>query len=310
MDARLVEDDVREFRQPILDVLNPAAAGDLLRRQLIRLPERRFVDPIGLLQHPLAEAIGVEHLYRAAGDAVGLADQQPARLLLDDAGLDVRKLRKLGGQRQTGRSAADDENINLVRHGARCARCLNTLGGIGNLGVARLKSIQMELHEHLSRQISIWILLSMLTISMLVNDPRNLPASAETSVKDNNDMPGHLARRFQQIAVAVFLAEVEDAGFDLTPVQYAALATIKANPGLDQVTLAGLIAYDRTTITGVIDRPSRRASRSAAPPAATAARGSSKSPMKAGARCARSRRPSNLRSASCWAASARRRARN
>ena len=67
-------------------------------------------------------------------------------------------------------------------------------------------------------------------------------------------MPGHLARRFQQIAVAVFLAEVEEAGFDLTPVQYAALATIKANPGLDQVTLAGLIAYDRTTITGVIDR--------------------------------------------------------
>ncbi|MGY4236329.1 DNA-binding MarR family transcriptional regulator [Bradyrhizobium sp. USDA 4449] len=73
-------------------------------------------------------------------------------------------------------------------------------------------------------------------------------------MKDNNDMPGHLARRFQQIAVAVFLAEVGQAGFDLTPVQYAALATIKANPGLDQVTLAGLIAFDRTTITGVVDR--------------------------------------------------------
>ncbi len=71
---------------------------------------------------------------------------------------------------------------------------------------------------------------------------------------DTQDMPGHLARRFQQIAVAVFLAEVESAGFDLTPVQYAALASIKANPGLDQVTLAGLIAYDRTTITGVVDR--------------------------------------------------------
>lgn len=67
-------------------------------------------------------------------------------------------------------------------------------------------------------------------------------------------MPGHLARRFQQIAVAVFLAEVADAGFDLTPVQYAALATIGSNPGIDQITLAGLIAYDRTTITGVIDR--------------------------------------------------------
>ena len=68
------------------------------------------------------------------------------------------------------------------------------------------------------------------------------------------DMPGHLARRFQQIAMAVFLAEVEAAGFDLTPVQYAALAAIAANPSIDQITLAGLIAYDRTTITGVIDR--------------------------------------------------------
>jgi DNA-binding MarR family transcriptional regulator len=67
-------------------------------------------------------------------------------------------------------------------------------------------------------------------------------------------MPGHLARRFQQIAVAVFLAEVDQAGFDLTPVQYAALAAISANPDIDQITLAGLIAYDRSTITGVIDR--------------------------------------------------------
>jgi MarR family transcriptional regulator, temperature-dependent positive regulator of motility len=73
-------------------------------------------------------------------------------------------------------------------------------------------------------------------------------------VRDNNEMPGHLARRFQQIAVAVFLAEVGEAGFDLTPVQYAALAAIRTNPGIDQVTLAGLIAYDRTTITGVVDR--------------------------------------------------------
>ncbi len=50
-------------------------------------------------------------------------------------------------------------------------------------------------------------------------------------MKDIHDMPGHLARRFQQIAVAVFLTEVEDAGFDLTPVQYAALAAISSQPG-------------------------------------------------------------------------------
>ena len=73
-------------------------------------------------------------------------------------------------------------------------------------------------------------------------------------MKDLNDKPGHLARRFQQIAVAVFHAEMEDAGFDLTPVQYAALAAISAYPGMDQASLAGTIAYDRTTITGVIDR--------------------------------------------------------
>lgn len=66
--------------------------------------------------------------------------------------------------------------------------------------------------------------------------------------------PGHLARRFQQIAVAVFHAEVGGAGYDLTPVQYAALAATAQHPGIDQATLAGLIAYDRTTITGVIDR--------------------------------------------------------
>jgi DNA-binding MarR family transcriptional regulator len=89
---------------------------------------------------------------------------------------------------------------------------------------------------------------------MLVNSRPAFEFAVENLVRDNNEMPGHLARRFQQIAVAVFLAEVEEAGFDLTPVQYAALAAIKMNPGIDQVTLAGLIAYDRTTITGVVDR--------------------------------------------------------
>lgn len=71
---------------------------------------------------------------------------------------------------------------------------------------------------------------------------------------DHSQMPGHLARRFQQIAVAVFHAETEAAGFDLTPVQFAALSVLANQPGIDQATLAGLIAYDRTTIGGVVDR--------------------------------------------------------
>jgi DNA-binding MarR family transcriptional regulator len=73
-------------------------------------------------------------------------------------------------------------------------------------------------------------------------------------LQETHEMPGHLVRRFQQIAVAVFLAEVEAAGYDLTPVQYAALSAVGTRPGIDQVTLAGLIAFDRTTITGVVDR--------------------------------------------------------
>lgn len=73
-------------------------------------------------------------------------------------------------------------------------------------------------------------------------------------MKDLRDMPGHLIRRLQQVAVAVFHHEVEAAGFDMTPVQYAALSRVSDTPGVDQITLAGLIAYDRTTIAGVVDR--------------------------------------------------------
>lgn len=71
---------------------------------------------------------------------------------------------------------------------------------------------------------------------------------------DVNTMPGHLIRRYHQASVAIFHAGVAELGYDLTPVQYAALAKIEAQPGIDQVTLAGLIAYDRTTIGGVVDR--------------------------------------------------------
>ena len=67
-------------------------------------------------------------------------------------------------------------------------------------------------------------------------------------------LPGHLVRRLQQASVSLFVEETLNAGFDLTPVQYAALFGVSEHPGLDQISLAGLIAYDRTTIGGVIDR--------------------------------------------------------
>lgn len=67
-------------------------------------------------------------------------------------------------------------------------------------------------------------------------------------------MPGHLARRFHQISNALFDLETREAGLSLTPVQYAALVAVRDNPAIDQATLASLIAYDRTTIGGVVDR--------------------------------------------------------
>jgi len=67
-------------------------------------------------------------------------------------------------------------------------------------------------------------------------------------------MPGHLVRRLNQVSVSLFMEETTKAGFDLTPVQFAALSAIKATPALDQATLANHIAYDRVTIGGVVDR--------------------------------------------------------
>lgn len=73
-------------------------------------------------------------------------------------------------------------------------------------------------------------------------------------MNDIHAMPGYLVRRFQQIAVAIFLEEVAGVGVELTPVQFAALSVVASHPGVDQATLAGLIAYDRSTIGGVVDR--------------------------------------------------------
>jgi MarR family transcriptional regulator, lower aerobic nicotinate degradation pathway regulator len=69
-------------------------------------------------------------------------------------------------------------------------------------------------------------------------------------------LPGHQIRRLQQIAVGLFMEETAE--FDLTPVQFAALATVQRQPGIDQRTLARTIGFDTSTIGGVVDRLERR----------------------------------------------------
>lgn len=67
-------------------------------------------------------------------------------------------------------------------------------------------------------------------------------------------MPGHLIRRLHQISTHVFMTRTKEAGFDLTPVQFAALDAIRESPGIDQAGLAEAVAKDRATIGAVADR--------------------------------------------------------
>ena len=140
MHARLIEDDMRESGDsPSSTSWIRSRAKMAARLASLRLPERRLVDPVGFAFDALAEAERLEHFHRAAGDAVGLAELQRARLLLDDAGLDVGKGGELRGERQAGRPAADDQHIDLCgqRVGARARRgaserrrCRDRRGGI------------------------------------------------------------------------------------------------------------------------------------------------------------------------------------
>ena len=71
---------------------------------------------------------------------------------------------------------------------------------------------------------------------------------------DRLEMAGHLVRRLHQQSTQVFQARLQEAGFDLTSVQFAALDAVAEQPGIDQASLAAAISFDRATIGGVIDR--------------------------------------------------------
>ena len=68
---------------------------------------------------------------------------------------------------------------------------------------------------------------------------------------DLYEQPGHLIRRAQQIAVAMFFDAL---GRDVTPVQYAVLRMLQERPGIDQVTLAREVALDTSTTADIAAR--------------------------------------------------------
>lgn len=88
-----------------------------------------------------------------------------------------------------------------------------------------------------------------------MNGPTRDPTPSPLGIQAQ---PGHAIRRLHQIAVALFLQETAEHG--ITPVQYAALQTIQDQPGIDQRTLARLIAQDTSTTAGVLERLEARGS--------------------------------------------------
>ena len=86
--------------------------------------------------------------------------------------------------------------------------------------------------------------------------PGSSRSSAKRSTFDIHSVPGHLIRRAQQIAVAIFVEETAET--DLTPIQFALLAELERTSGVDQVTLAALIAVDVATFGQVVTRLEER----------------------------------------------------
>ena len=74
-----------------------------------------------------------------------------------------------------------------------------------------------------------------------------------TKSYDFAQAPGHLIRRAQQIAVALFAQEAAGVE-DITPVQFSILNALMDQPGVDQVTLAAAVAFDPATFGSVITR--------------------------------------------------------
>lgn len=79
-----------------------------------------------------------------------------------------------------------------------------------------------------------------------------MPAADTLQSYDFRHAPGHLIRRAQQVAVALFMEET--AAFDVTPVQFAILNALMDAPGIDQVSLASHVVLDAATAGSVVGR--------------------------------------------------------
>src|SRR5215813_15166903 len=78
----------------------------------------------------------------------------------------------------------------------------------------------------------------------------------DTGVLPRHRVPAHLARRFHQICLGAS-AEILDPE-DLNPIEYALLAAVDDNPGIDQRGLGGRLGIDPASTSQMVDRLARR----------------------------------------------------
>lgn len=71
-------------------------------------------------------------------------------------------------------------------------------------------------------------------------------------IADLLEKPGHLIRRAHQMSVAIF--ETKAAPFSITAPQHVVMTALFKHPGVDQVTLAGLVALDKVTTGSIVSR--------------------------------------------------------
>jgi hypothetical protein len=141
----LIDDHVRKFGQAVSGILHAPGSDDFRSVFGRRTPEDRLVHPVGFADEFLAQAEGVEHLDRAAGDPVRLTDLQRSLATIDDACRDARESRELRGQQHPGRAGADDESVGCVGRGRRAR--LGAWGGRLVVGITRCVAVEIELHS-------------------------------------------------------------------------------------------------------------------------------------------------------------------
>lgn len=170
------------------------------------------------------------------------------------------------GKAQPSRATSSDQDIDRLRNDA-ALRLFATEGRGLYVRVSLSEAIDIILHPFTP----LWLAVSTFSIYTYYKDEKKVcihtfsvvpkktylalvPLTKELLRMMVSDMPGHLIRRLNQMSTQVFSQRTQDAGQDLTPVQFAALDAVHSHPGLDQAGIAARIAYDKATIGGVIDR--------------------------------------------------------